>query len=228
MAAAEILQVFKDKSIQCQNLVGTAHQRTEVLGPFIFAEPDRKMITTAGFLNLFVAWEEFLEDSLAEFMIGGGTIGSHAPKRYVNPVDAASAKAMVVGPMRYFEYGNHDYFRKVVRLYFENGYPYEPHIGAIVSDLADMRTLRNSAAHISTTTQASLEGLAQRIFTIPMPGVDLYTVLTKIDPRDSVGSSTVFQTYTAKLAVTAELIVTGQTSCQTNTHQVKLRSAEMK
>lgn len=208
MAAANILQAFKDKTIRCESLMATAHQQ-DAAGTFLFVESDRKLITTAGFLNLFISWEEFLEDSLAEFMIGGVTMSGGVPTRYVNPIDAAAAKAMVVGPLRFFEYGNHDYFRKMANLYFHNAYPYEPHLGGIASDLADLRTLRNASAHISATTQNGLEGLAQRIFSVPMPGVELYTVLTSLDPRDPAGVSTVFKTYSVKLVVTAELISQG-------------------
>ena len=49
----------------------------------------------------------------------------------------------------------------------------------------------------------------ESLFSVPMPGVELYTVLTSLDPRDPAGVSTVFKTYSVKLVVTAELISQG-------------------
>ena len=115
---------------------------------------------------------------------------------------------MVIGVMRYFDYANHDNMRKMVNLYFEQGYPYEPHLSGVFSDLADLRTMRNASAHITSTTQTPLESIAMRISGSPMPGVDLYQLLTMIDPK-SATSDTVFETYKNKLIVTAELIAQG-------------------
>lgn len=208
MAVVDILQEFRDKATQCDSLIGNAH-RQDANGAFLFPPIDRKQITVAAFLNLFVAWEEFLEESLAELMVGSATMNGNQPVKYVSPIDTRAAKEMVVGPMRYFEYGNPEYFRKITNLYFQNAYPYEPHISAIASDLQDIRTMRNASAHMSSTTQTVLEGLAQRIFAVPKPSIDLYAMLTAIDPRDASGTVTVFQTCRGKLIATAELIANG-------------------
>ena len=43
---------------------------------------------------------------------------------------------MVIGVMRFFDYGgNHLNVRKVVNMYFNGGQPYEPHLGSIYSEL---------------------------------------------------------------------------------------------
>jgi hypothetical protein len=96
----------------------------------------------------------------------------------------------------------------MMNLYFEAGYPYQPHLSAIFSELNDLRTMRNASAHISTTTQQALESLAGRIFGAPHPGITLYQLLTAIDPRGG-NNETVFVAYKLKLDVTAELISRG-------------------
>lgn len=93
-------------------------------------------------------------------------------------------------------------------MYFEHGYPYEPHLSAIYSDLDDLRTMRNASAHVSSTTQIALESLALRIVGQPQPGITLYQLLTMIDPRSAAGE-TIFLVYKNKLVVTAELISQG-------------------
>ena len=85
----------------------------------------------------------------------------------------------------------------MVKQYFANGYPYEPHLSAMHSDLDDLRTMRNASAHISSTTQAALEALFLRIFGAPSAGIALYNLLTSVDPRSTNGA-TVFVTYKKK------------------------------
>lgn len=96
----------------------------------------------------------------------------------------------------------------MINVYFQAGYPFEPHLGGIFSDLSDLRTMRNASAHISSTTQTAVEGLAVRIFGQPRVGINVYQLLTSVDPRSQSGD-TVFVTYKDKLVVTAELIAQG-------------------
>jgi len=167
-----------------------------------------KSTTIAAFLNMFIAWETFLETSLLDLMVGGTSIGGTTPVRHVVPPNLDLAQKLVKGTMRYFDFANHDNVRTIVNLYFENGYPYEPHISAIVSELNDLKTMRNASAHISSTTQQALESLAGRIFGAPRSGVTLYQLLTAVHPRSST-ADTIFIAYRKKLEVAAELISIG-------------------
>lgn len=175
MPLADILDVFRADVVQCDSLIVSAH-RSDSRGQPLFPPTDRRQITVAAFLNLYVAWETFLEASIAELMTGGATLSGAVPVRYVAPVSVEAAHALVIGVQRYFDYGNPEYVRRMVNMYFQNGYPYEPHLSAISSDWADLRTMRHASAHISSTTQTALEGLAQRVFAVPRPGIDLYSL----------------------------------------------------
>ncbi len=207
MPVAQILAEFKTSVVQCESLIANAHQ-TAAGGASILPLLDRKQITVAAFLNLFIAWETFLEASLAELMVGGPTLSGTLPVKFVSPVDLDTARKLVIGVNRYFDYANHDYVIKTVRLYFQTGYPYEPHLSSISSDLADMRTMRNASAHITSTTQKALDALAQRILGRPRPNIELYSLLTALDPMSTTGD-TIFVSYKNKLVVAAELIAQG-------------------
>lgn len=207
MPLADTLASFQASALQCDRLIANAH-RLDPAGIPLFPKIDQHQITVAAFLNLFVAWESFLEESLAKLMSGEPTISGGTPVRYVSPVDTGAARLLVVGVMRYFDYGNHDHVRKMVGLYFFDGYPYQPHLNAIVTDLSDLRTLRNASAHITSSTQAALESFAQRVFSIPRPGIDLYSFLMAVDPRSNLGN-TVFAEFRDKLLTAAELIALG-------------------
>lgn len=207
MPIAGAVAAFTAKAAQCDSLIASAH-RLDPTGAFIFAPTERELITVAGFLNLFVAWEEFLETIISQFMFGTPTLSGAAPVRYASPPTVGSAKQMLIGTRPFFSYAQHDDVRKMVALYFQNGYPFEPHLSAIVTDLLDMKIMRNSSAHFSSTTQLPLESLAQRIFGVPRPGITVYAILTAVDPRSAAGA-TVFAKARDKLLATAQLIAQG-------------------
>lgn len=207
MPLPQILQDFTSSATQCETLIANAHGIYPTGAPLLPAI-DQQQITKAAFLNLFIAWETFLEASLIEFIIGGQTISGRAPMRYVTPPNAAAAHKLVILFRPFFDYANHDNFKSLVNNYFQNGYPYEPHISGLISDLSDIKTIRNACAHVTSTTQDRLETLALRINGQPAPGITVYQLLTSIDAR-SARNDTVFVTYKNKLSVTAGLIAQG-------------------
>lgn len=207
MPLTEVLNEFKTSVAQCDSLIANAHQ-ISAAGVAILPLLDRQQITVAAFLNMYIAWETFLESSLAAFMVGEATLSGKVPIKFVSPISPAAARALIVGVNRYFAYGNHENVKKVVNLYFQRGYPYEPHLSSIMSDLADLRTMRNASAHITSTTQTALDGLTFRVLTRPSGSIDLYSLLTMVDPR-SAASETIFLSYKGKLIAAAELIVQG-------------------
>lgn len=207
MTLADTLTVFRTEIKQCDDLIAHVHA-VDAAGNAILPLLDRKQITIAAFLNMFIAWEMFLESAFSAYMTGEATTTGRLPVRYVSPPNADAAKAMVIGTQRYFDYGNHENIKKVARLFFKDGDPFKPHISSLIGDLADLRTMRNCSAHITSTTQTALESLALRLFGAPRPGIDLYQLLTSNDPRIHVGV-TVFSAYRDKLLVGAALITQG-------------------
>lgn len=207
MPIAQAVSTFTAKSAQCADLIASAH-RVDAGGSALFPLLDREQITAAGFLNLFVAWEGFLESAFSHLMTGAPTLSGSQPVRYASPPSLEAAQQMLIGTNRYFDFANHELVRKMAGLYFQNSYPFEPHLSAVATDLADLRTMRNASAHISTTTQRALEALAQRIFGAPQPSIVLYAMLTRVDPRSATGN-TVFAEASNKLLATAQLIAQG-------------------
>ena len=114
----------------------------------------------------------------------------------------------MLGRIKYFDFANHVNVRIIASIYFEQGYPFEPHLSAILSDLDDLRVMRNACAHKASSTQKSLENLALRVFGAPRVSITIYEFVTAVDPRAAPGE-TVFLTYKNKLLATAELIANG-------------------
>jgi hypothetical protein len=203
-----ILATFNAEVTQCESLIANAH-KVDAAGAAFMTPNDQRQVTVAAFLNLFIAWEAFIEASIIDHMRGQPCVNGRQPVKYVSPPHDDAARAMITHTLRYFDYGNHDNIRKVVMMYFQNGYPYEPHLSSIFSDLADLKTIRNACAHITSTTQRGLDNLALRIFGQPAPGIGVYQLLTSVDPRPAAAGGTVFVTYKDTLIATAELIANG-------------------
>jgi hypothetical protein len=208
MPVAQALADFRTSVAQCDSLIANAHRLEAVSGNPILPAVDREQITVAAFLNMFIAWETFLEATIAALLSGSPTINGVSPVKYASPPTPDDARKMIIGTYRYFDYANHHNFSKVVAIYFRDGKPFQPHIGAIFSDLEDLRTMRNASAHVTSTTQTALEALAFRLLNRPTTGFKLYDLLTANDPRTPLGE-TIFKTYRDTLIATATLIANG-------------------
>lgn len=208
MAIRQSLADFQASVAQCDQLIGNAH-RIDTTGVDLFPLRDRQQITVAAFLNLFIAWEEFIEASMADFMMGDTTTCGANPVRYVSPQTREHSQKMVVHTLRYFDYANHDNIRRIANLYFDSGYPFETPLSSINAELADLKTIRNACAHLSSTTRTALESLATRVLGQPQPGISVYDLLTTIDPRVRGSHTTVYDAYRDKLVAAATVIARG-------------------
>jgi len=202
------LKQFNLDVAQCDGLIATAH-RVDAAGQFIFSAQDRKQITITAFLNLFIAWEAFLEASIPLMMTGKKTINGSRPRKFVSPKTLEKANRILLHTnTKFFDFSNHDFVRTVITNYFDQGFPFQPHLSGLHSDLGDMKTIRNACAHISSSTQNALEVLALRVFGAPHVGIGVYDLLTAIDPKSPIGD-TVFNSYKNRVAVAVDLIAKG-------------------
>jgi hypothetical protein len=200
------LAAFRAAAAQSGNLIANAHQ-VDANGASILPEIDRKQVTVAAFLNLFIGWEGFLEDTMAALLCGANPLSGNAVVKFASPPDAAAAKKMIIGANPYFDYANHERVIRVAKIYFDQGAPFLPHLATFSSQLSDLKIMRNSSAHITSSTQNSLETLALRLLATPSIGIELYTLLTAADP--AAPGATIYQTYKDQLLATATLVATG-------------------
>ncbi len=206
MPIAQSLADFQANVTQCDNLIANAHQ-VDANQVHLLPPRDREQITVAAFLNLFISWEEYVEAALNDFMMGEPTTNGTQPVKYVNPTTREHSQKMVVHTHKYFDFANHENVRRLAKIYFDNGYPFETPMSSIISDLSDLKTMRNACAHLSSSTKAALEALANRILGQPQPGITIYRFLTMNHPN--VANGTIYATYRDKLLVAAGLIAQG-------------------
>ncbi len=206
MPIAQSLIDFQSNLAQCDSLIATAHAAEAEA--YRFAQRDREQITVAAFLNMFIAWEEFIEAAINYYMMGDETMGGNTPLRYVSPPTRSHSAKMVIHTNRYFDFANHENVKKIANLFFNAGYPFETPINSMSQELADLKTMRNACAHMSSTTKIGLESLAIKIFGSPKPGISVYQMLTSSDPRTNPDVS-VYAAYRDKLSTAAAIIAQG-------------------
>ncbi|MGI8484253.1 MAG: hypothetical protein ACR2OU_08315, partial [Thermomicrobiales bacterium] len=90
-------------------------------------------------------------------------------------------------------------------LFFEGGDPFETVLAQVNSDLLDLKTVRNAAAHLASTTNAQLDALATRKLSTPIAGMTVAKFVMTADPHSATGQS-ILQTYEATLDTAAHLI----------------------
>jgi hypothetical protein len=196
-----ILQSFRNSIATSQGLIATAYSQGQA-GAYLLAPDIRSTIVEAAFLKIFIGWESLLETTFHEFLIGTPSAAGTAITRYGVPVDGAHAHRMTLGSMRYVDWSSPEVVRKLGRNFFLNGDPFETVLASLHSDLIDLKTIRNSAAHLSSTTSAQLDALAGRKLRRAITGMGASDLLLSIDPN-SPTNETILQVYVSILDAAA-------------------------
>jgi hypothetical protein len=208
MSLADSLAQFRASVVKVDNFVSGAY-KTDSNGQDLFDVDGKDFIVSSAYLKLFVAWESFLEEAFAKYLIGEISTDGTPVGRYVTVGDKAHAIKMMIGTQKYVDWANHEIVRRLAVLYLVDGEPLKTNLASIASDLADMKTVRNAAAHLSSTTQPQLAALATRVLGRPVTVTSVAEFITEIHPGD--GASTVLQTYEKILDIAAENIAANRT-----------------
>lgn len=121
-------------------------------------------INEMAFLSMFLAWEDFLEESFTRYMCGAVTRTHYCPKVYVSPINLDHAlKFFIVRPRDYVEWSSAQQVIERAEMVFRDGEPYKSALRPLLTDLDDMRQIRNSIAHRSGTSWKRFETLVRKI-----------------------------------------------------------------
>jgi hypothetical protein len=192
--------------IETGALIIYAHARPAA-GGIAPSNAQRRFITEAAFLRMFIVWERFLEQSFVRYLLGDpSTTGGHVV-RYMTPVDEAHAHRVVVGTLKFFDWSLPDRIRTMAGHFFKDGEPFETVLKGIHSELMDLKTMRNAAAHLSTSTSSQLDALGTRLLRQPVNQIDVYDLILATDPKAS--RITILQGFLDTLDAAAEAIARG-------------------
>jgi hypothetical protein len=208
MALAQHLADFRATYVELNTHILYANAKTAT-GRFKIAVNLREFICESAFLRMFIAWETFVENCFVDYLLNEPSILNNRPAKWVNPMNKEHALEIIIGNQRFMDWSNPEAIRKVSQIYFHQGYVFNSTLSAINNDLMDLKTIRNSAAHMSSTTASKLDGLSTRVLTLPCINYTAYKLLFSIDPRTTTSSKTVLERYLEILDFAAEQIANG-------------------
>lgn len=202
MPLVDSLNTFRASVLETNGFIALAFQQDSV-GAYILPQNQRDFITDSAFLKFFIAWETFLEHSFIQYMLGEPSILGTTVVRYVQPRDEQHANKLLIGTQKYVDWSNPDIVKRLGNLFFDTANPFDTFISSMMTDLFDLKTVRNAAAHLTSTTRQQLDSVGTRRLRRPCTNLKVSDYIFAIDP-DSVSSDTILTTYLNKLDVGAE------------------------
>ena len=158
-----------------------------------------------SFQDLNISYEEkAFYDILKALAVKYNFVDTYPDEKY-KPL-AKEIKKIVDDNSKYVDWSNPDIVRKLCNLYFVAGNPFDTFISSILTDLFDLKTIRNASAHLSSTTRQQLDSLGTRKLKRPCANLNVSDFIFAVDP-DSPTGETILTTYLNKLDISAEGIV---------------------
>lgn len=207
MALQYNLSRYKATVAECMGYIDFAHDKNSD-DSYIIESSLREFISESAFLKIFIAWETFLESCFVDYLMGLPSVKNKRPAKWANPVDRDHAQQLLVGTQNYVDWANPEITRRLSKIYFHEGYVFQSQLATINKELLDLKTIRNSAAHLSSSTSSKLDGLSARILNKPCIEYTAYMLLFAVDPL-STTNDTILNNYLFKLDYSAEIIANG-------------------
>ena len=202
MSLRQTLNEFRSSILESNDNFVTAYQ-VDNIGNYVFDKAMRILITEASFLKIFISWEHFLEQTFIKYLTGKKSVTNNKVSSCLKRVDLNRAADILKGTNKYIDWSNPDIVLRLAKLYFGATSPYSDHLNPIKTDLFDLRTIRNSAAHLSTTTNKSLDSLASRILKENKSKINVADFILSMIPETT---TIVVDFYITILDITAENI----------------------
>ncbi|RAR57652.1 hypothetical protein BCL93_11417 [Onishia taeanensis] len=208
MSLSDSVTNFRSGVSEINSITQKAYD-TDPSGNDIFSEDQKEFIVSSAFLKMFIFWESFVEDTFAKYLVGEVSTNGTYVNKFVTPNDRGHALKILIGTQKYVDWANHEIVKRLSKLYFEDGEPFSTNISSITTELADLKTIRNAAAHLSSTTQHQLDALASRVLGSQVSNTTVGQFIVQLHPTNT--SRTILQNYQDILDVAAENIAANRT-----------------
>lgn len=205
MTTVECLQKYRDSVKTIEKIISEAHNQDEK-SAYIHTEEYRQFVIAAAVVRFSVAWEGFLENICCLYLMGEPDIEGKVVPCCLKARDENHASKLLIGTNTYFDWTNADKIEQLSKLYFNQDNPIKTGISSVKSSLNDLKTIRNAAAHISASTQKTLNALASRYKGCQVINATVADVINYQFPD----GRTVWQSFKELLDATAECIAKGQ------------------
>lgn len=167
----------------------------------------KEIITEAAFLNSFMAWETFLEESFISYLLGDPPPVGGPPIRHVAP----STRPIAIGILNSegVDYIKWTVPQKIItraESFFQNGGYYSAILRSQESILKEINTVRNAIAHSQTSAKEKFEKVVRRRLSHLPPNMTVGKFLGTRVPASSP-PETFFSEYLDRIRYAADNIV---------------------
>lgn len=209
MAATSIpdaLNAFRTTLALSNQVVVAAHGAT-VSTATALATYERRLVTEAAFVKVFVAFETFIQDTFLLYMTGQSSLKGNTLLCYARPRDLGHANLLTIGTItrKFIDWNTPANVDTLANLFFDPGNPYERHFGKAgitVASMQQAKTVRNACVHMDGSTSKQLLDLAQGQLPTALSSITPYEFLTATDPK--VKGNTIMKSYFDAFAAAAQ------------------------
>lgn len=150
-------QIYDDyNEILCDSTI--LYQQNIAFEDHAFSKKIYDAIVEHCYMQIFLAWEKFLESSFILYLNAGADLQGNTYIRYGIPKDREHAYNMIKGTKNYPDWTNINDVRCLAKIYFENGGPYSI-IENIPVEFEDIKIIRNRISHVSEKSIKAFERL---------------------------------------------------------------------
>lgn len=163
MTTTDCLQQYRDSVLEIEFFISEAHIK-DASGNFIHPEKFRDFVISSAVVRFSIAWETFLENIYCAFILGEKDTQGGVVPCCVSVSNLDQAHKLLIGTNKYFDWINPDLVVQLSALFLNPDNPIKTAINSTKSDVLDLKTIRNAAAHMSSTTQQKLDSVASRLY----------------------------------------------------------------
>lgn len=123
-----------------------------------------EIIAELSFLRIFIAWENFLEDSFLRYLVGAESPSGYSPRIRMTFPNMKVAANIIKGERDYVKWNSYNVVVQRSEIYFEDGQPYKDTFISVSEDLNAMNIIRNRIAHKSKYSKEKFSNFVRRTF----------------------------------------------------------------
>lgn len=127
--------------------------------PGVLHQPQVDLIFELAFLKIFIAWEQFLENTFIRYMCGASSLSGKKPTRIVSARYLDDALKVICGDRPYADWASVEIVVERANRFFDNGEPYTTPLQSAAAELANMRRIRNHIVHHSNKSREDFNKL---------------------------------------------------------------------
>jgi hypothetical protein len=157
MSLSSLHQVFGQFKIEVSNATKLLDKIEN--NPGVLHQPQVDLIFELAFLKIFIAWEQFLENTFIRYMCGASSLSGKKLARIVSVKHLDDALRVICGERPYADWATVEIVVDRANRFFDSGEPYATPLQSAAAELTNIRRIRNHIVHHSSKSREDFNKL---------------------------------------------------------------------